>query len=454
VIRKILLTKLALTLFATIATGTAWADSQKCGGADIANGPFSYIALGTIATTFNGAGGSAVTTSFTVTAPSPSPDDSSVPNVFAGQGQNACLGQADASILALEVQKVGDANGNPIDPTPVDPNSVLGAQIVGAFTLSPSTHTFTPGDSLSVNVTVNNPNVSSTDYGDYDVKLAAQAPGAGIGVGNGLHFTLSLRAPSWTDTTPPSVTISKPASDQILGVIDVEVQEMDPVGSHNEGTGIASMSASIVSAGGSVNQSIPLTFTPVLPVAAGVTVTGTGTFTPFGGTGPAGTTDALAFAQGAFSGIGTYTINAQATDPAGNTGKASKTFNVNYDISFTKQFSTNPCQTGGGSSCTGQFEFTVNRSNITSDGAFMFDHTVVVQLKRVSDGGVVGTHVYGTGSILNDVQIDTALLYKTNFRRGNLIGAPTIPAAYYAEIYFRNVDGTLTKQATSAQITF
>ncbi len=441
-------------LLATMVTGTAWGQSsQKCDGADIATGPFTYAALGATSATFNGIGGSPVSTSFSVVAPSPSPD-TSLPNMFPGQGQNPCTGQADASILALEVTKVGDATGNPIDPTvQLDVKSGLGAQIAAAFMLNPATYTFAPGGAVTISVMVSNPGVDSSNYGDYAVKLAAQAPGAGIGVGSGIQFTLSLRASSVTDTTPPTVTVTKPTADQILGVVDVEVTATDPVGSQSEGTGVVSMSATISSAGSHVlNQPISLSFSPSLPVVAGVTVTGTGSFTPMGGTGAAGTTDLEAFSSSAPSGIGSYTINAQATDGANNTGYGSKSFNVNYNVGFTKAFSTNPCQTGGNSNCQGQFQFTVNRSSTTSDGAFMYDHTVVVKLKRVSDSAYVASHVYGTGAVNAYVQIDTTPSYLTNFKRGD-IGASG-PFAYVAEVYFLNVDGTQMLQATSSSVTF
>ncbi|HUX28356.1 MAG TPA: hypothetical protein VMV39_06185, partial [Terracidiphilus sp.] len=441
-------------LLAVLVAGTAWSQ-QKCDGSDIANGPFTYAALGVTSATFTGSGGSPVTTSFSVTAPSPT-SDTDLPNVFPGQGQNPCVGQADASILALEVQKVGDATGNPITPVNLDVSTGLGAQIAAAFVLNPNTYTFVPGGSVTVSVTVSNPGLDSANYGDYAVKLAAQAPGAGIGVGSGIQFTLSLRTSTVTDTTPPTVTVTKPASDQILGVIDVEVQAVDPVGSPAVGTGVVSVSATVSSAGGAVSsQAISLAFIPSLPVVAGVTVTGTGSFTPIGGTGAAGTTDAEAFSSGAPSGIGSYTINAQATDGAGNTGYGSKSFSVKYNTVFTKAFAPGPCATKTGSSgdnCSGQFQFTVNRSNITSDGAFMFDHTVVVKLLDSSDN-VVATHAYGTGAISANVQIDaTVPVYQTTFVRSD-IGASN-PATYKAEVYFVNVDGSLMLQATSTSVTF
>jgi len=426
---------------------------QKCGGADIATGPFAYTNYGANSATLNGSAAGAVATGFTVTAPTPSPDSPAVMNVFPGQGQNPCLGEALATIGVIEIQKVADAEGASLEaPLQLDLDSGLGQQIAAAFSFAPSTYLFTPGDSVGVTVTVNNPGASALDHGDYLVKMGAHAPGAGIGVGPGPLFNLSLRPATATDTTPPTVSVTKPTGDEILGVIAVEIQAVDPTGP--AATGLASMSATISSSGGTVTAlPIALSLSPALPVAAGATVTGTGSFTPAGGSpsDTAGTTDALAFTALSRSGIGTYTINAAATDGAGNTGVASRTFNVNYDVGFVKQSSTNPCQSGGNSSCTGQFEWTVNRSGITSDGALMWDKTVVARLRRVSDDVVVATHVFGTGDPKDLVKFETGS-YKSNFRRGDIGG--TAPTAYRLDVYFLNVDGVQMLQATSNIVTF
>ncbi len=443
----------ALFMFSAANSGALAA--AKCGGADIANGPFTYTALGVTQATFNGSGGAPLSTSFSITAPSVDPrQQTDAADVFPGEGDLPCTSTAFATISALEIQKVGDADGNPIDIVNIDPASPLGQLISGAFSLSPTSHTFGIGETITVTVEIGNPGVSAADYGDYDIKLAAQAPGYGIGVGNGPHFLLSLRAPTATDTTPPVVTVTKPTGDEILGAISVEIQAYDP-NTPPVATGLASMSATVSSAGGTVNNlSIPLTLDQTLPVAAGVTVTGTGSFTPTGGTGSAGTTDALAFTSSSRSGIGSYTINAQATDGAGNTGYGSKSFNVKYNVTFTKAFSTTACQSGGNGNCTGQFKFAVNRSNTTSDGDFMYDKTVVVKLVRKSDSALMATHICGTASILSQVQIDTTPLYQTNFRRSDLSGSPTTPGTYRAEVYFYDVDNNLVLQGTSDDVTF
>lgn len=436
------------------AAGGQGGPPQKCGGADIADGPFSYAALGVAQATFSGNGGASVDTSFSVTAPSPKTDNPEVPNVFPGQGAlNECATGAGADIGVLEIEKVADEYGDPLSPTVgVDLGSMLGEKISAAFAVSPIFHIFAPGESVTVGVTVSNPGFDSLDYGEYAIKLAAKADGYGIGVGPGVTFALTLAAPTLSDTTPPVVSVTKPSEDQILGVIGVEIQALDPA--TLVATGLYSLSAYVSSAGGTVSSlPIPLSLDTSLPTAAGVTVTGTGSFTPVGGSGSAGTTAVGAFTSASRSGIGTYTINAEATDGAGNTGYGSKTLKVDYAVAFVKQFSTPTCQSGGNGNCTGQFQFTVNRSNATSDGAFMFDQTVLVELVRTSDNMVVATHTYGTGSINSWVQIDaTNLRYQTHFKRED-IGA-LAPTAYQAKVYFLDVDSTPVLQGTSTSVSF
>lgn len=451
----------ALLLLA--GAGSAWAVPEKCGGADIANGPFSYIATGLTQATFSGSGGSDVSSSFNVAAPNASPD-TSAQNVFPGQGAtNACAPTANALIGVLEIQKVADADGNPLaSPLDVGLGSSLGQAIVAAFSVDPSAwNDFAPGASTSVVVTVSNPNLDSANYGDYAIKLAAKADGYGIGVGSGVMFTLVLRAPTSVDTTPPVVNVTKPTGDEILGVVGVEVQAYDPAGP--AATGLASLSAKVSSVGGAVSdETISLTLDTALTAAPGVTVTGTGSFTPTGGTGADGTSDVSAFTSASRSGIGSYTITAEAVDGAGNTATNTKNFAVNYAVAFTKQdgsttgvcagYSTQPGRAG----CSGQFKFTVKRSNMTSDGAFMFDKTVEVDLVRTSDNQVVATHVYGTGSINTNTQIDSsALVYQTNFKRGDLYTTvPNTPSTYKTKIYFKDVDGNDVLQGTSNDVTF
>ena len=443
-----------------LASGSAFAQRggpQKCGGADIANGPFEYSTLSVAQTTFNGTGGSPIPTSFTITAPSVNgTNDPAVIDVFPGEGNDQdCSSAALATISALEILKVGDATGTALDePISLDPSFGVGQAIAAAFLLNPSSHVFAIGETITVNVTISNPNLNAADYGDYDIKLAAKAPGYGIGVGDGPHFTLRLRAASATDKTPPVVSVTKPSGDEILGVIGVEITAFDPSGP--VASGLASISASVSSNGGTVSGlPIVLGFDKSLPQPAGVVVTATGSFTPTGGApgSTAGTTAATAFTSLSRSGIGSYTINAQASDVAGNIGQGSSSFNVKYDVAFTDQSVPNGCRATNLNPCAGRFKFTVKRSNVTSDGAFMFDHTIVVKLVD-NNNNVVASHLFGTTSINDVVQIDsTNLVYQTTFKHSDLAGNPAF-ATYRLQVYFLDVDGNEMLQATSKSLSF
>lgn len=437
-------------------TGSVWAaPAEKCGGADIANGPFAYTQTGIFNATFSGTGGDVLNAGFDVAAPMPK-TDTAAENVFPGQGGlNECAFYADAFIGVLEIELVADASGNPLStPVKVALDSALGQAIAGAVSVAPGAwNAFVPGGKTPVSVNVTNPNAGPAYYGEYALKLAAKADGFGIGVGPGVMLSLVLTAPTLTDKTAPTVTINKPAVEEILGKVAVEILASDPNDSV-VATGLASLSASVSSAGGKVlNLPLALTLDQALTAAAGVMVTGTGEFIPTGGTGDLGTVIGSPFAAVSPSGIGTYTLKATAKDGAGNTTVANKTFKVGYDVGFTKEFSTTPCQTAGNANCTGQFKFTVNRSSTTSDGAFMVDQSVVVKLRDTGSNAVVASHSYGTGAIGSYVQVDTAApSYQTNFRRGDW-GA-TAPKAYKAEVYFVDVDGIPVLQKTSNAVTF
>ena len=169
----------------------------------------------------------------------------------------------------------------------------------------------------------------------------------------------------------------------------------------------------------------------------------------------------MAFNDSSLSGIGTYTMTAEAMDGAGNHATISKTFKVSYAVAFQKESGagnnvcTSTSTSNGIVNCAGQFQFTVYRSNVTSDGAFMFDHTVEVDLVR-SDDVVVATHSYGTGSINTYTQIDaSSQRYQTNFKRGDLYSTvPTTPDTYKAMVYFVDVDGNRVLQGTSNSVSF
>jgi hypothetical protein len=407
-----------------------------------ATGPFAYDPPIAGSTTFLGEAGGPVTGGFRICAP--------------GGGDTFPTGKssATADIRVFGIEQVGEADGNPLaDPIKVPLDSSLGISIDTAFSLDPDSYTFQPGNCVDVDVMVNNPMVDDTDYGDYVVTIKAQAVddqqprGSGIGVGSGSRYHLSLRGATVTDTIPPIVTINSPSGDNILGVISVEITANDPV----PGTGVETMSATVSSAGGAVSDEA-IALTDNAPQPAGSPATATGTFIPTGGTGSEGTTLASAFTSTSRSGIGTYTLTAEATDGAGNIGKKTSTFQVKYDVAFTQADQIG----GNNANSTGRFAFTVKRSALTSDGASMYDRTVVVKLVRTSDNTVVATHVYGTGDIKAYVQIDATdpanPVYQTRFKRGD-IGA-SASNTYKARVFFLDVDGTLVQQVESAPVSF
>jgi hypothetical protein len=419
--------------------------APRCGDAHaVANGPFTYEPQNLGTRTFIGSAGTPSGLTLTIKAPGDAGD-----TFFPGASQGPCEEQALADIRVMDIEKIGDADGQLLESPVSVGDSPLGAQIAAAVAILPSPYSFSVAETAQFAIWVSNPMVAPADYGDYLVVIKAHAPGAGVGTGAGAMLQISLRAPSGVDNVPPTVTIQQPNGDRLLGPIAIAVQANDP----EPGSGVNGLWARISSVGGAVsNQALALTLDQGLPVAAGVTVTGTGAFHPAGGTGPAGTTDALAFTAAARSGIGNYTLAAEASDVAGNVGAASVTFKITYDVAFTRIFAPPPCANAGAQpSCTGQFEFTVKRSSVTSDGAPMFDRTVRVDL--VQNTTIVSQHYYGVGDVKDVVQIDPlTAVYKTSFRR-SLIGANN-SRTYVARVYFRDVDGTWMLQATSTPITF
>lgn len=421
-------------------------------GNTTANGPFDYSKSSLSPVTFAGSGGSAQSAGTFEACAGAAGDD-----VFPGQGSvNDGPTSANANFGVFAIQQTQDADGNPVSVS-ISLSSFVGIAIAGAVGFDPSGGTFFPsGTCIPSSVSVANPNL--TDYGVYSVTLKAQAPGSGIGVGPGATFQLTLNPPTATDTTPPNVTINSPAdgSSQILGVIPVSITANDPDVPVGLGTGVVSISATVSSAGGVVSDQ-PIALTTDVPKPAGVDAHGTGSFTPTygaaGGLASSSPTPGLFDVNPAPSGIGRYTLTATATDGAGNMGQAVAGFTVNYAMQFLDQ--TGHLNTGHPSNSFSQFEFQANRSATTSDGAFMEDQTVVVELQACGGGTPFATHNYGTGGVFGVVQFSaTNGHYLTKFQRSDLSGPPISAGSYEAVVYFEDVDGVLFKQATSSCVTF
>src|SRR6185437_14473500 len=134
-----------------------------------------------------------------------------------------------------------------------------------------------------------------------------------------------------------------PSGNLVLGVIPVQVTANDPA----PGSGVASITATVSSAGGLVTNA-PACSQTYSGNTAGTAVTCNGSFTPIAGgvgdsTGP--------FTASNPSGIGNYTLNAQAADNAGNIGYNSQPFSVNYDLSDLAAIASGGCTKPG--NCTG-----------------------------------------------------------------------------------------------------
>lgn len=444
-------------LFLALPSTALEGKNGPCGGQKIATpSHFTYSSLNPASATFAGLSGSQLAT-FDVTPPG------------GGTVFTTCNPTDTANIFVRDITQIGDANGNPLSST-VDitsTNPTLASQIAAAFSFSPNPATFTPGVPVTINVTIANPGVDPSAYGVYDVNIAAkdETPGsAGIGVASGSDFILHLIAAVCSDSVKPTVTITEPTSDQILGMIPVEVTANDP--SANCGTGVASLSATVSSSGGAVSGLLLLdsstntgTFDQSFTVPAGTTVKGDATFTPTGGSGTGGTDGGTPFSALALGGIGNYTINAEAKDVIGNIGTATQNFNVTYDLSFNSS--------PGNAEGKINIKFTVKRSNIPpNDGAFMVDETVAVALRTASSASSSGpgdastygslVHYFGCGDVKTQVQIKTssgvsscptatAETYETHYDSGLTSGT-----AYYADVWFKDVDNVWRLEGTQA----
>ena len=157
---RIVMTSLAVAGLLAVPLTSAEAQGRK--GVKAATGPFTYDPASGGPTTFLGSSGSA-NTDFQLCPP--------------GGGTIFPAGNptADAEIRVLGIQKVGDADGNPLAlPEHIALNSIVGTQIVGAFDITPNAPTVYPGYCFDVEIEISNPGVGPLDYGDYEVTIKAQ----------------------------------------------------------------------------------------------------------------------------------------------------------------------------------------------------------------------------------------------------------------------------------------
>jgi hypothetical protein len=422
----------------------------------IANGPFDYTGTTLSDVSFSGTGGAQ--------------QSAGTLKVCAGDNQSTVFPAdshdgteqptAVATFSVFDITQVEDASGNLIN-VDIPLGSADGARIVNAVTIDPNTWTFyadgTHCPSTST-VTVNNPNLP--DYGQYQITVKAQAIGTGIGTGPGGTFKLTATPSSCLDTTAPNVTINTPlnGSAPLLGAIPVSITANDPDTPIGCGTGVVSITSTVSSAGGIINnQTVQLTTD--VPKPAGVDAHGTGNFTPIdgaaGGLASGSPTPGLFNVNPIPSGIGRYTLKAFATDGAGNVGEADAGLTVNYNVVFS--MATGNIVSGHPANSSAKFVFTANRAGSpSSDGAFMEDQSVTLVLQPCGGGdpiNPVAQHVYGTGDVKDVVQFDpTTGAYQTHFVRSD-IGASS-SASYQAEVYFMDVDNVLIKEKTSSCVSF
>ena len=122
----------SLVAVGLVVVSVGSADAQGRKGVKAATGPFTYDPASGGPTTFLGYSGSA-NTDFQLCPP--------------GGGTIFPAGSptADAEVRVFGIQKVGDADGNPLAvPESIALDSTLGGQIAGAFAISPNATTVYP----------------------------------------------------------------------------------------------------------------------------------------------------------------------------------------------------------------------------------------------------------------------------------------------------------------------
>jgi hypothetical protein len=228
-----------------------------------------------------------------------------------------------------------------------------------------------------------------------------------IGWGDGsTTLTVVVAAPTTLpDTTPPSVTITKPSADQAFAFctggtpVDIAFNAQDAE------SGISQVAADVKG-------------NPVSLSTAGL---GTGSVDA------SGTYTAAA--------IGAYTVKAQATSEGG-TSDASANFSVNYAISWLPPLSIGKTNKGGS---TIPIKFTARDGK----GAFVHDASVKVEVFEVTSGGDVQAlnGLFGEGS--TNLRIDDlAGQYTINFQTASGMHN------YRVDVSFNDADGNPFKQGS------
>jgi hypothetical protein len=290
------------------------------------------------------------------------------------------------------------------------PDGVLKAAAESLISANPTFLTFTAlGQQQKVTITAD---VSAaTVPGPYAYNIVSQRRVVGQdtvqGWGNGAAtLTVVVSAPTTeADTTPPSVTISKPTADQSFTFctggtpVDIAFNAQD-----------AESVISAVSADVNANA-VALSITGLNTNS----VDATGTYTA--------------------NSIGAYTVNAHATSEGGP-GDASANFSVNYNLSWLPPLSLGKTNKGGS---TVPIKFTARDCN----GAFVHDGSVKVVVYEVTAGGDLEalTGFFGQGAAYVRID-DVAGQYIINFQTSS--GTHN----YRADVFFNDFAGNPFKQGS------
>lgn len=310
----------------------------------------------------------------------------------------------------------GPPPGNPIpsagvtvqlEITVIDfPSGSSEAEALSFISLDPTSLHFTAlnqGQTVDVDVNVG----SSATPGDYVYNILAKKPTGQTGIGgwgNGAGATLNLTVnePVETDTTPPSVTITSPTSNQAFAFCQAGTAvpiAFDATDAESVITGMAA----------DVNGD-------------GVSLTTSGI----------GTNSASATGTYNATSIGSYTLTASAQS-AGGIGDATSVFTVNYNLSWLPPLSLGKTAKGGS---TIPVKFTVR----DCDGNFIHDESVKVVVYEVSNGQVEAfSGLFGEGA--SSVRIDDLTgQYIINFQTESGIHM------YRVDVFFSDSNGDPFKQ--------
>jgi len=341
-------------------------------------------------------------------------------------GMTPVFGNTGNSTIAvtIDIDSITDST------TAIEVSSASAAAIKNSFSFNPTAFNLVLSGTgaspvfPSQNVGFSFTNNAGIAVGSYDIRLRASSAGTGVGAGAAV-FTLTVNEPPLApiDTQAPLVEIQSPTSSQEIvlnGMLNISFTANDPE-EGGAGTGVISMAANIESSGGAVNEDLTsdLSTAPALPVSAGITATST--------------------AAAIMAAVGSYTLNAEATDGASHTGSASVNFIVKLNVTALPPISVPGRQFKAGS--TVPVKWTLTDAN----GAFLPPlPTIQAWIGILPSYSPVFA---GDGSSSIRWELDdagNATHYITNF---HIPAAPT-SANYTVQIYVDDIDGVPALQGS------